>query len=182
MGQVEALASVGLVRRPGRAFVERHHDVGADGAFDVNDPFGGEEMFAAVDVTAELAAFFGEFANAGEGEDLEASAVGQHRAGEAVEAMESADALQHLRAGAEIEVIGVSENDFRLQVVNKFAKVNALHAADGTDGHEDGRVNHAVICREQSGASASVFLCVLQVIGHFSESMRWILPSLLRGW
>ena len=143
--QVEALAGVGKVSRPWRALVESHHDVRADGALDVHHLLGREEMLAAVDVGAELAALFREFANAREGKHLEAAAVGEHGAVETVELMQAAGFLNDVQPRAEVEVIGVAEDNLRLDVVFEFAQVHAFHAAERPHGHEYRRFNLAVV-------------------------------------
>ena len=60
--EVEAFAGVCEVACAGGAFVKGHHYVGADGALYVDHFFWREEVAGAVDVTAEVGAFFGEFA------------------------------------------------------------------------------------------------------------------------
>lgn len=85
----QGLLCVSVVAGAGGAFVECHHDVAADGSLDVDDFFGCEEVFASVDVTSEGDAFGAEFAVFGEGEDLEASAVGEDGSLPAVEFVKS---------------------------------------------------------------------------------------------
>ena len=89
MGELQALAGIVVGGRSRGTFVEGHHDVGSDAAFDVHDALGREEMLAAVDVAAELAPFLTQLAYAGEGKYLEAAGVGQHWAVETVELVES---------------------------------------------------------------------------------------------
>ena len=150
--QVEALACVGKVCRSRRALVESHHDVRADGALDVHHLLGREEMLAAVDVGAELAALFREFANAGEGKHLKASAVGEHGAVEAVELMQAAGFLNDVQPRSQVEVIGVAEDNLRLDVASEFAQVHAFHAAERPHGHEYRRFNLAVVGFDDAGA------------------------------
>ena len=143
--QVETLACVGKVSRSRGTFVESHHDVSADGALDVHHLLGREEMLAAVDVGAELATLFREFANAREGKHLKAAAVGEHGAVETVELMQAAGLFYNVQAGSQVEVIGVAEDNLRLDVVSEFAQVHAFHAAERAHRHEDGRFNLAVV-------------------------------------
>ena len=115
---------------------------------------------------AELAALFAEFAYAGKREHLKAAAVGEHGAVETVEAVQTAGALQDVEPGTQVEMIGVAENDFGVDVVLEFMQVHPLHAADGADGHEDGRVYVAVVGVYESGSCGTVLGRMLQVVGH----------------
>ena len=125
------------------ALVEGHADVGTEGELDVDGVFGGEEMAGAVEVRAEADAFVGEFAQAGEGEDLESAGVGEQGAGPGDEAMESAEGADAFMAGAEIEVIGVAEDDLRAEVFEGLLR-DGFDGALSSDGHEDGGFDGAV--------------------------------------
>ena len=107
-------------------------------------------MFAAVDVAAELAAFFGEFANAGEGEDLEASRIGEDGLVPVHELVHATKLGDGLRAGTHLQVVGVVEHDLGAQGGNRVGQ-QALDGAFGANGHKDGRVNVAVGGVEDTG-------------------------------
>ena len=66
-----------MVAGVGRAFVERHHDICADGALDVDRLLGREEMLGAVDVGSEGDALFGDFPFIGQGVHLIAAGIGE---------------------------------------------------------------------------------------------------------
>ena len=102
-------------------------------------------MLGAVDMASELTAFLLQFADAGEREDLEAAAVGEHGALEAVEAVEAASLFDDAGAGAEVEVVGVAEDDFGVDVLIEVAQLHALDGAHGAHGHEDRGVDVAVV-------------------------------------
>ena len=53
--------------------------------------------------------------------------------------MQAAHRLQHIEAGTEIQMVGVAEDDLRLDLVADVADVASLDGAHRTDGHEDGR-------------------------------------------
>ena len=108
MCECEALLGVVVGGCARGAFVEGHYDVGTDAALDVDDLLGGEEMFRAVDMAAELTSLLAQLADAREREDLEAAAIGEHGAVEAVELVQAAGSLQHAGAGAQVEVVGVA--------------------------------------------------------------------------
>jgi len=61
----------------------------------------------AVYVGAERDAFGGDFSQGGEAENLIPAAVGEDRLRPLHEAMEAAGGFQHLRAGPEVQVIGI---------------------------------------------------------------------------
>ena len=118
-------------------------------------------MLAAVDVRAELGTLLAQLADAGEGEHLETTAVGQHRAVEAVELVQAARLLQHVEARTEVQVVGVAQNDLRLDVVLQLRQVHALDGAQGTYGHEDGSLDLPVVGRYQACAGIGLAVCIL---------------------
>jgi len=162
MGEGEALAGIVVGRRAWGTFVEGHDDICADGALDVDDAFGGEEMLRAVDMAAELAAFLAQLTNAREREYLEAAAVGEHGALEAVELVQAAGSLKHAGAGAQVEVVGVTQNDLGVDVLVEVAQLHALHGAHSAHGHEDGCVNVAVVGVNDTGAGGGVGIGMLE--------------------
>ena len=52
--------------------------------------------------------------------------------------MEATSGPEHLAAGAEVEVVGVAQDDLGLHLLLEFAEVDSLHAAHRAHGHEDG--------------------------------------------
>ena len=64
---------------------------------------------------AETHALVRDLAQLAQAEDLKAAGVGEHGARPADEAVQPAHAADGLVAGAQIEVIGVAENDLRAQ-------------------------------------------------------------------
>ena len=91
--------------------VERHGDVGAQGPLDFHGPLGRKEPGASVDVAGELDARLGNGPEGFEREDLKAARVGQHRFGPGGEFVETTQHRHHVLAGAEMQVVGVAEND-----------------------------------------------------------------------
>ena len=103
---------------------------------------------AAIEVRAEADAFVGDLAQLAEGEDLEAAGVGEHGARPADEFVQAAHAADGFVAGAQIEVIGVAENDFgaeRFEHVLRDGFDRALRA----DGHEDRRF-HGLMGKDET--------------------------------
>ncbi len=139
-GVAEAFGGAGLVGGIFGAFIEGHADVGAEGDLDVHGVFRGEEVGAAVEVGAEADAFLRNLSEFGEGEDLESAGVGEHGAGPADELVEAAEGADEFMAGAEVEVVGIAEDDLRAEVFEDVLR-DGLDGALGADGHEDGGFN-----------------------------------------
>ena len=70
LGQSEGVLCVVALARVGRAFVENHADVAANGALDLENGFRREKEGAAVDVTLEADPVFRDLAELGERKDL----------------------------------------------------------------------------------------------------------------
>lgn len=132
-----------------------------DGALDVHHAFGREDVLAAVDVRAKLGALFAQLADARKGEHLEATAVGQHRAVEAVELVQAARLLQHVEARTEVQVVGVAQNDLRLDVLLQFSQVHTFDGAHSAYRHEDGSFDLPVVGRYQACAGIGLAVGIL---------------------
>ena len=96
----------------------------------------------------------GDFAQAGEAEDLEAAGIGEDGVGPGHEAVESAHLTDWLVAGTKVEMVGVGEQDFDAEVVGEVALIETLDGGLGADGHEDRGFDDAVRGVEQAGAGA----------------------------
>lgn len=118
-------------------------------------------MLAAVDVGAELAAFFLELADAGEREDLEAAAVGEDRTVPAVELVQAACCPDDVKTWAQVEVIGVSEDNLCHDLLLEFLEVDALHASYGSYGHEDWGLDLSVVGGDDACTRIACFICYL---------------------
>ena len=130
------------------AFVESHHDVGADRALGVHDAFGGEEVFRTVDMRPEMASLLLELAASCEREDLEAAAVGEHRPFPGRETVYAPGLFDDLHAGAHVEVVGVRQDDLRPGLVAHVAVENAFDRGGCTHRHENRGADDAVVCRQ----------------------------------
>lgn len=150
----------------GGALVEGHDDIGTDGALDAEAALRTEQVLAAVDVTGEGGALLGDLAAVGEAVDLVAAAVSQEGAVPLHELVESAGGFHYLHAGAEVEVVGVAENDLCPHLFPELPLVDALDGTQGAYGHEDGRLDSAVIGSEQAGAGVGGGVGVEKVEGH----------------
>ena len=113
LGEVHRRGCAGVVRGRRDALIHRHHDVAADGLLDGDAPLGAQQDTRAVDVAAEHRALFGDRAVPGEGEHLESTRVGQHRAAPLHELVYAPETREHLGTGAEQQVVGVREQHGR---------------------------------------------------------------------
>ena len=100
--QLHGLLRITVVAVAGGAFVEGHHDVGADDALYVHNVLGGEKVFAAVDMAAEGATLFFYFSIFCQREDLETTAVGEQRPLPAVELVQAAGLAQYVATRTEV--------------------------------------------------------------------------------
>ena len=93
-------------------------------------------MFRTVDMAAELTAFFTQFADASQREDLKTARVGQNRTVPGIKLMQASRLTQDIQSRTQVEVIGVAQDDLRLHLLAEFGEVNTLHAAHRTHRHE----------------------------------------------
>ncbi|EHM49730.1 hypothetical protein HMPREF9080_02979 [Cardiobacterium valvarum F0432] len=143
-----------VCRRVGGAFVELHDDVGIERALHLHGALRAEEDFAAVHRRAETCAFFGQLADFCQTEDLKTAGIGEDGFVPVHELVQTAVRGDDVFAGAQHEVEGVAEDDFRADGVQLFRR-EAFHGAEGADRHEDRRL-HDLAVREGDGAATRV--------------------------
>ena len=142
-----------LVRRLARHHVvERHGDVGAEGALDLHRALGRERARGAVHVALELDAVLLDPPQPLEREDLEAAGVGEHRPVPGGEAVEPAHARDDVLAGAEVQVIGVAEDDLRAGARARRRRCRPRTTPWVPTGMNAGRLDGAVGQGERAGA------------------------------
>ncbi len=118
------------------ALVEGHDDVCAESDLHIDRMLRSEEVRAAVEVRTKLDAIVIDFAKLAERENLEAAGVSEQGARPTDEAMQATHAADGFVSWAQIEVIGVAEDDL---CAERFERVlrDGLDSALGADGHED---------------------------------------------
>ncbi len=109
-------------------------------------------MGVAIQVRTEDDAFFDDFADTGEAEDLKSAGIGEDGARPGHEAVQSAEGADELVTGAQVEVIGIAEEDLDVEILGEVALGEALDGGLGADGHEDGRADIAVRGMQYPGA------------------------------
>ena len=159
--QAQRLLCVVVVGVARATLVEGHDDVRADRALDIHHLLGREEVLRPVDVRAELGALLVQLAIVGKGEDLETTAVGQYGSLPTVELMQSADLFQDMSSWAEVKMIGVSEDDLRLDIVSQLGDMDTFHRPLRADRHEDGGFNEAMIGRDQARSRVRFGIVIL---------------------
>ena len=166
MGQCQGLAGIIVVTGTRRAFVQCHHDVAADGAFDVHHLLGGEQVIAAVDVAAKGHALVSQFAVIGKRKHLKATAIGKDGTVPTVKLVQSACTLDDIHTGSQVQVIGVAQDDLRLDILTQFSHVNCLYSSHRAHGHEDGGLDLTMVGRDESSTRIGALGCGYELIIH----------------
>ena len=130
-------------RRVGRAFVERHRDVGAEQALDRDRALRGQQMGAAVEMRAEGDAVLADLAQFGERHDLEPAGIGQDRVGPVHKKVQSAEGGDPLRPRPQHQMIGVAEDEPRAGCGHPLGG-HRLDRRGGADRHKHRRLDHAM--------------------------------------
>ena len=160
MGQPHRFARSLPRRRRLDALVKDHGDIRSEGDLDIDRVLGREEVFAAIEVGAELHAFGRNFAKGAETEDLKAARVGQHGSVPAHESMDATHAPDELVAGPEVQMVSVGEDDLRALAVGadlfEDALRDGLHGGGGSDWHEDWRFDDTMRQGKLSAPTAAL--------------------------
>ena len=140
----------------GRADVQAHRDVGAEVGLDPRDGLGREAGGRAVVDGAERDALVVRFENrVAQREDLVAAGVGQDRAVPPHEAVQPAGLGDQFVSGAEVQVVGVAEQDRGPRRAH-LVRVERLDGRLRPDWHERGRRDLAMGGPEHAGARGAV--------------------------
>ncbi len=122
---------------------------------DIDGALGRQTMGGAVDVGLELRAVFGDPPPFGEAEHLIAAAVGQDGTVPPDESMEASEPSYELVAGAQVEVVGVAEDDLGARFLDVLEE-RSLHRALRPHRHERGRMDDTVRRLELAEPGTSV--------------------------
>ena len=148
-GEPKALLRSGPICWIFGALVEGHTDISAEGDLNIDRMLGSEKVRTPVEVRAEADAIISDFAQRVEREDLKAAGVGEQGARPTHESVQAAHAADGLMARAQVEVIGVAENDLRAEGFKHILR-DGLDRSLRADGHEDRRFDG--LMREDRGA------------------------------
>ena len=152
VGHLHRGLGIGIFTRIRRTLVESHDDVGPDLAFDLHDTLRGEQVRRTVDVGLEADAFLADLSRGRERIHLVASAVGEDRPVPADKTVQAAGFFQNVRAGTQVQVIGIAQDDLGVDVLSQFPLMHALDAAYRSHRHEDGGRDVPVRRRQDAGA------------------------------
>ena len=160
-GEAQALFRARPVRRILGALIESHADIRAQRDLHIHGMLGSKKVRTPVEMRPEAHALVRYFAQVGEAIDLKAAGVGEHGARPADEAMQPAHATDSLMSGAQIEMIGIAENDLRVQLLENVLR-NGLDGAGGSHGHEH-RGFHGLVRQMHLCAPAATVARVEQI-------------------
>ena len=150
LGQPERVLGILVVALSWWTLVKGHHDIGTNDALCVHHVFWREDMLRTIDMAAKLTTLFLQLADARQREHLETTRVRQDGAVPRVELVQSASLAQDIESWAQIQVVGVAQNDLCLHLLAELSEVYTLHTAHRTHRHEDGRLDGSVVCLYQS--------------------------------
>ena len=88
--------------------------------------------------------------------------------------MEASGPADYVHAGAEVEVIGVAQDNLRVYVVAEFVHVHALYGAARPHGHEDGSEYASVVGVDGAGARPAARALMFEGVFH-QKSLSGIL-------
>ena len=119
---------------------------------------------------AELTAFLAEFADARQREHLKAPRIGKNGTVPRVELMQATSLAQDIESWAQVQMIGVAQNNLGLYLLAQLGEMYTLDASHRTYWHEDGRLDLAVICCNKTRASIRGIVAMLYFKRHFFSS------------
>ena len=140
-----------------RALVKDHGDVAVERGLDLHRHLGGKHQPIAVERTCEPDALLADLAERAERPDLKAAGVGEDGAVPAHKAMQTAETLNHLGAGAQPQMEGVAEQDVRT-AGRDLAWREPLDRAVGTHRHK-GRGLHDAVFKSDATAPRRAVGC-----------------------
>lgn len=111
-------------------------------------------------------AFLLYFPRPGQRINLITAAVGQNWPGPAVEFMQPARRFDDLEAGAEVQMIGVPQNNLRRNILPQLVLMDCFYRASRADGHENGRADFTMIGLDEARAGAGVRVCFFNLKFH----------------
>ena len=114
-----------MAHRIGRALVQHHQDVAAEGQLHVHRRYWSELVQVAIQVRLETHAFFGDLAQSAQAEDLEAAGIGKDRAGPGRETVQAAELPDQFMPGPQKQMIRIAQDNLNAadRPINRAAKV-----------------------------------------------------------
>ena len=153
-GPLQRTRHVRLLRLVLHAFVEGHDNICPQRILDVDGRFRSHHVFGTVDIGFEGNSFLCDFTEFTQGKNLEAAAVRENRAIPVHELVKSAGLSNDILAGSQIEMIGVSQNDFGAGGLHIF-RFHGFHRSLSAHRHKYRGFNGAVGSGNPSPAGTS---------------------------
>jgi hypothetical protein len=95
----------------GRALIECHNNVGANGPLNIHYGFGRKKVRTSVDVGLKFDTLLADFTAIFKTVDLKATAIRKHGPCPCAERMKPSGLLEHLGSGAQVEVVRVAQHN-----------------------------------------------------------------------
>ena len=168
MSQFHRLLGILKVCCPRSTLIKCHHNIRSDSPFNVHYPFWCKQMLGTINMRTELYTFFTHLADTRQGEYLKSTTVGQHRTIKAIEFMQPASLFNHIQSWSQIQMISISQNNLRLNIILYFMQMNPFHCTQCTNRHEDRSLNLTMIGGYQSSTCITLRVSILQFKCHTS--------------
>jgi len=128
-GALHALARILAADRVLRAFVERHQDIAAVSQLHIHRGFRSKRVQIAVQMRPEYHAVIGDFPHPAQAEDLEAARIREDGVGPRHEAVQPTQPADGLMPRAQIQMVGVGQQDLHAEIVGEVALAEPLTVA-----------------------------------------------------
>ena len=76
--------------------------------------------------------------------------------------MESSRLSESVQPGTEVEVISVTQDDLRMDIITQVPMIYAFNRTDGSHGHEDRGLNHPVVGGDGPAPRIRSGICLFQ--------------------
>lgn len=145
-----------VIRLRRRALVKAHHDIGADDVLQADGFFRRHEMPGAIQMRGKGDPLLTDLAQIPQGKNLEPAAVGEDGPVPIHKFVQAAGLLDDILPRPQIQMIGIAQDDLGAQGF-QVPVVHGLDRSLGADGHENGRLDDAMVRSDAPQTGTSVF-------------------------
>src|SRR5690606_15496900 len=145
VGAVHGILCIAVIAGIGSTFIKGHDDVSPYGALYLHHIFGSEVVIGAVDMGFEPHPFLLDLAVGRKRIDLISTAVGKDISVPVHEFMKSPRLLQDVGLRPQVQVVGISKNDVRIDLLLQFPLMHSFYGSCGAYRHEDRGLDNSVI-------------------------------------
>ena len=168
-GSMHRRAAGLMASRIWQTLVEHHEDVASQRQLDVDRRLRSEHVRIAVQVRAEQHSVFGDPSQRIEAEQLKTARVREDGAVPRHELMEASEFADQLMTGPQEQMIGVGENDPRVEFIGQVALRDALYSCLSAHGHENRGFDGAMCGVKQTGAGVRDGALCLNFKSHYIQ-------------